>query len=93
MFNFGGIEIQEQLGMDKMPQKAASAWSGAIEGKLVGATYKPIAYVGTQVVKGVNHIFIAEQTLIVATPERHIVLLTINEFDGNYSLVGIDRVI
>ena len=93
MFNFGGIDILEQIGMDKMPQKAASAWSGAIDGKLVGATYKPIAYVGTQVVKGVNHIFIAEQTLIVATPERHIVLLTINEFDGNFSIVGIDRII
>ena len=93
MFNFGGIDILEQIGMDKMPQKAASAWSGAIDGKLVGATYKPIAYVGTQVVKGVNHIFIAEQTLVVATPERHIVLLTINEFDGNYSIVNIDRII
>ncbi len=93
MFNLGGIEIQEQIGMTSMPQKAASAWSGALEGKLVGATYKPIAYVGTQVVKGVNHIFIAEQTLIVATPERHIVLVTINEFDGNYSIVGIDRII
>lgn len=93
MFNFGGIEMQEQPGMDKMPQKAASAWSGAIDGKLVGASYKPLVYVGTQVVKGVNHIFIAEQTLVVATPERHIVLVTINEFDGNYSLVGIDRVI
>ena len=81
--------------MTQMPQKAASAWSGAlaIEGKLLGASYKPIAYVGTQVVKGVNHIFIAEQTLIVATPERHIVLLSINEYDGNYSLVGIERVI
>lgn len=93
MFNFGGIEIQEQIGMDKMPQKAASAWGGAIDGKLIGATYKPIAYIGTQVVKGVNHFFIAEQTLVVATPERHIVIVTINEFDGSFSIVGIDRII
>lgn len=93
MFNFGGIDIIEQKGMTQMPQKAASAWTDAIEGKLVGATYKPLIYVGTQVVKGVNHVFIAEQTLIVSTPERHIVLVTINEFDGKFSIVGIDRII
>ena len=93
MYNFGGIEIIEQKGMSEMPQRAASAWSGAIEGKLIGATYKPIAYVGTQIVKGVNHVFIAQQTLITAVTVRHIVILTINEFDGSYSVVNIDRII
>lgn len=91
MFNLGGIDIIEQKEMTAFPQRAASSW--AIMNDFVGANYKPMAYVGTQVVKGVNHVFIAEQTLIVATPERHIVLVTINEFDGKYSLVGIDRII
>ena len=91
MFNLGGIEIIDQKEMTSFPQHGASAWT--IMQGLVGANYKPMPYVGTQVVKGVNHIFIAEQTLVVATPERHIVLVTINEFDGKYSLVGIDRII
>ena len=91
MFNFGGIEIIEQKGLSEMPQRAASAWTAM--NTLLGATYKPIAYVGTQVVKGVNHFFIAEQTLITATAIRHIVLATINEFDGSYSVVNIDRII
>ena len=82
----GGITIAEQIGLTKMPQKAASAWV-AIEGGIVGAGYKPLVYVGTQVVKGVNHWFIAEQTLITAEPERHIVKLAVNEFNDEYKIV------
>lgn len=89
---FGEIEILEQKGLTEMPQEAASAWHGAM-GEILGASYTPIAYVGGQPVKGVNHIFIAQQTLILAKPERHIVLVTINEFDGNYNTVAIERII
>lgn len=89
---FGGIEVEEQQGLTKMQQQAASAWA-AFDGTMVGAGYKPIAYVGSQVVKGVNYVFLAEQTLILAKPERHIVIVGINFFDGAYTLVGIERVI
>ena len=60
---------------------------------LIGATYKPMAYVGTQVVKGVNHVFIAQQTSATLTDERHIVLVTINEFDGKFQVIGIERIV
>ena len=89
---FGEIEIIEQKGLTEMPQEAASAWHGAM-GDILGASYVPIAYVGGQPVKGVNHFFIAQQTLILANPERHIVLIAINEYDGNYNTVSIERVI
>ena len=69
-----------------MPQKYQSAWS-AIEG-IVGASYTPCMTVGKQQAKGTNYWFIAEQTLITKTPEKHIVTLAINEFDGNYTLVN-----
>ena len=88
--NLGGIEILEQQEC-KLPQRAASAFS--VVSGLVGASYKAIAYVGTQVVKGVNHIFLAEQTLITSQPERHIVSVVINEFDDKYNVVGIERII
>ena len=55
---FGKIELEEFAGLTSMPQKAASAWSGAIDG-LVGASYKPLLYLGKQVVKGVDHFFVA----------------------------------
>ena len=91
MVKFGGIEVVEQTEMKMFTQRAASAWG--VMNDLVGANYKPMAYVGTQIVKGVNHFFIAEQTLVTATPIRHIVLVTINEFDGNYSLVSVENII
>ena len=87
----GSIEVLEQREMTAFPQKAASAWS--VMNGLVGASYKPMAYVGTQVVKGINHIFIAQQTSATANGERHIVTVTINEFDGKFELAMIDRII
>ena len=87
----GKIEVLEQREMTAFPQKAASAWS--VMNGLVGASYKPMAYVGTQVVKGINHIFIAQQTSATANGERHIVTVTINEFDGKFELAMIDRII
>lgn len=82
---FGKIELENFVGLSSMPQKAASAWS--ILSDLVGASYKPLLYCGKQVVKGTNHYFIAELTLAIARPERHIVLLAINEYGGKYELV------
>ena len=82
----GGIEFEEFKGLTSMPQKAASAWI-AIEGGIVGAGYKPLLFVGSQTVKGTNYWFIAEQTLITAEPERHIVKIAVNEFNGKYTIV------
>lgn len=84
----GGIKFEELKGLTSMPQKAASAWSSEIELKgLTGASYKPLLYVGEQVVKGINYHFIAEQTLVTREPEKHIVTIAINEFNGEYSIV------
>ena len=83
----GSIQVQEQQGMHSMPQKAASAWSAFETSGIVGAGYKPIAYVGTQITKGVNHWFIAQQTVVYSEPERHIVKMAINEWNGEFKLV------
>ena len=82
----GQIEMEEYKGLTEMPQKAASAWV-AVEGGIVGAGYKPLLYVGAQITKGTTHWFIAEQTLILAEPERHIVKLAVQEFNDEYRLV------
>lgn len=81
---FGKIQLKN-FEACKLPQKAASAFS-ILEG-LDGASYKPLIYGAEQEVKGVNHWFIAEMTLNFANNERHIVLLAINEFEGNFELV------
>ncbi len=86
----GGIEIIDQEGLKNLPQRAASAFSVMPS---VGANYKPLVYVGTQVVKGVNYVFVAQQTLVLAQPEHHIVPVTINEFDGKFQVVNIERIV
>lgn len=82
----GAIQLENFTGLTSMPQKAVSAWS-AVE-NLVGATYKPLLYVGKQLVRGTNHCFIAEQTLVTANPTRRIVKLKINEFNGVFEVVA-----
>ena len=87
MKTVGGIEIAPQHGLTSMPQRAASAWSFMETNPLAGASYVPIAYVGSQVTRGVEYWFIAEQTIVLSEPERHIVKMAIVEFNGEYSLV------
>ena len=84
----GAIEFNIITDMTKLPQKAASAASAIETAELTGASYKPLMYVGTQIVRGVNHWFICEQTLVTVRPEKHIVKLAVNEFQGKFELVG-----
>lgn len=83
----GAIEFNIITDMTKLPQKAASAMSAIETAELTGASYKPIMYVGTQIVRGVNYWFICEQTIITAHPKKKIVKLAVNEFQGEFKLV------
>lgn len=82
---FGQIKLQKFDEMSKMPQKAASAWTGAME-EIVGATYRPLIYLGEQQVDGVLYWFLAEQTIPYKFEIRHVVKLAILEKDGEYTL-------
>lgn len=83
----GAIQFEEFTGLTSMPQKAASAWAKVDE--LVGADYLPLLYVGTQVVRGLNHWFIAQVTTSgTANPKKKIVKLAVNEFQGKFEVVG-----
>ena len=82
----GGITLEKFKGVTELPQKAASAWA-AVDGGIVGVGYKCLLYCGTQVAKGTNHWFIAEQTTFYSTPIRRIVKLAVNEFDGKFQLI------
>lgn len=84
----GGIEFNVITDMTKLPQKVASAASAVENAELVGASYKPIIYCGKQTVHGTNYFFIAEQTLDLKEPVKHVVSLTVNELNGEFKLVG-----
>ena len=84
----GAIEFNIITDLTKPPQKVASAMSAIETAELTGANYKPLMYVGTQVVRGVNHWFICQVTTVTAQPKKKIVKLAVNEFQGNFELVG-----
>jgi len=75
-----------------MPQKVASAFSELSE-KLIGAEYKFIAYIGSQLVNGTNHAILAEQTILTGKDTKNIVLMIFNEKDMGCTLANIERII
>ena len=83
----GAIQLTDFTGIGNQPQKVASAASAVETAELTGASYKPILFVGTQPVRGINYWFFAEQTLVTNPPQKHIVKLAVNEFQGKFEIV------
>ena len=77
-----------------MPQKVATAFS-ALGEQLIGAEYEPIAYLGSQVVNGINHAVLAKQILTTGRDTTNVVVIIFNEKPNamEATLVSIDRVI
>lgn len=75
----GGFEVLPQVELVDASDEYKAMWKEAV-GEMVGAGYKPVAVLVEQIVKGKNVTFLAEQTLVLKEPVRHIVLITINKF-------------
>ena len=81
----GGITLGGEVGgytlinepANRLPQDLATGFAEASEG-FVGSSFNPLFIVGKQLVNGVNYFLIAEQTLVTAKPEKHIVGLIVN---------------
>lgn len=83
--DFGGIERGGFLGgyeivncsCTSLPQDAATAMS-SINSTLLGATFDPLWYVGSQLVNGTNYLFIAKELRVTAASKPMIVGLVVN---------------
>jgi hypothetical protein len=73
-----------------MPEKIATAVGDL---KIVGAEYTPIAYLGSQVVNGINHAVLAEQLVVAGKDTKNVVVIMFNERPEGVTLVGIERVL
>lgn len=76
----GGYVVQVET--SKLPQKVASGFGKCFD-NWVGASYTPIAYLGSKLVNGINHAILAEQNLIIGKDVRSIVLVILNEKPGD----------
>ena len=81
-----------KIAVDAMPQKVATAFC-ELTGSLCGAEYTPIAYLGSQVVHGVNHAILAEQLLITGKDTKNVVIIILNEREEKFTIANIERVV
>ena len=77
----------------KLPQKVATA-VGKLNESIVGTEYTPIAYLGSQVVNGINHAVLAEQVIVTGKDTKNVVILIFNEKPNeDLTLTSIERVV
>ena len=76
---------------DAIPQEVQEAFDKVTH--LHGATYKFLAYLGSQVVNGINHAILAEQMILDKDQTKNIVIVIINIRQSEFSLVGIHSVL
>lgn len=84
----GGWNVDEVKGCN-LPQKVQSAFT-AVTGDMIGADYEPIAYLGSQIVNGINYRILAKQRLVIPGCEVRIVKMIIHEeTDGSARLESV----
>ena len=79
------VEIIEEAKLSAEVQVAFLA----AEKQLVGVGYKPLAYIGSQIVKGVNHYLICQAKGIYPNATPYAVVICINIFENQVSVVCI----
>lgn len=81
----GGVAIDVKT---EFPEDAVAAWHDAFDG-FVGSKVEPFAYLGSQVVKGIDHIFIAEVCPVVENPVKKIAIVVVNSLTKTASFMDI----
>ncbi len=76
-------------GKAQLPEEAEAAFKAVTE-KLLGATYVPVAFLGSQVVAGMNYSILCTRTLVTANPVTDLAVLTIyRDLEGNATLTNV----
>ena len=81
----GGISVNATT---DIPAEAMDAFNSVFAG-FVGSKVEPFAYLGSQVVKGINYIFAAEVTPVVENPEKKAAIVIVNSLTGEISFTDL----
>ena len=90
MSKLGGWEIDVKV--NEFPQKIATAIAELPKTHL-GCEYEAFAYLGQQVVNGVNHAVMAEQTITTGVDTKNVVILKFNEKPEGVTCYNIESVV
>lgn len=83
-----GAKIVRVIDGEKLPETVELAFT-EITKELRGLSYKPVAYIGKQVVRGENHYILCEAKVIYPAAQPRAVVLGINIFEGKPSIACI----
>ena len=83
-----GAKIDRIIESEELAPEIQTAFA-TVEKSLCGVSYKPIMYIGRQIVRGENHYIVCEAKTIYPGAQPRAVILGINIFEGKPSIVGI----
>lgn len=83
-----GAKIVRVIDGEKLPDTVELAFTEATK-LLCGVSYKPVAYIGKQIVRGENHYILCEAKVIYPNAQPRAVVLGINIFEGKPSVACI----
>ena len=83
-----GAKIVKIIQEEKLADEVQAAFD-TVEKGLTGVSYKPVMYIGKQLVKGENHYIVCEAKTIYPGAEPYAAVMCINIFEGKASLVGV----
>ena len=82
----GGWTVNTEFPEGSFPEEAKAAFDAAVEGN-DGAKLEPVAYLGSQVVAGLNYAFLCKSTPVVPDAEAVLVVVTIyHDLEGKSTI-------
>ena len=83
-----GAKIVRVIDNEKLSEEVELAFNEVVK-ELRGVSYKPVIYLGKQIVKGENHYILCEGKVIYPGAQPYAVIIGINIFENKSSVVGI----
>ena len=81
-----GATIVEIIEEASLPPEIKYIFDASV-GQLMGVNYKPIVYVGKQIVRGINYYFICEAKRVYPNSKPYPVMLVVNKFQDQMPVV------
>ena len=89
-FDGKGAKIIEVIEEAKLDENVETAFKEA-QKQLTGVTYKPVLYIGQQVVRGFNYHIACQALGNYPGAHPYAVILVVNSFGGKYTVVAVEH--
>ena len=84
----GNWNMNEAMEVCTMPEEVQAVFD---KWHILGVKYEPVLYAGSQVVKGINYMFICKTTLITPEATEGLAHVILNDFQGEIMTIAINK--